>query len=221
VKYVTDVFSIIDRGVRSKDHSPGVVAPEKYLDRYLIELAEQDTDQMKAIASPGYHLTRMSVFMTVSSTAAVMALAEEIHEKVADLLPQGWDYFIAGQTYLLARMSQNLVVDEVKSILIAMGSHLFVVDHLDEVFEDWADEFIRKYDSNGFCFGMMPLLSIQLNTATAMIGAVAVGLIVDNSIHVLFRFRESEKKSAVNEKMVKHVMNYCAQPLISAGSCFG
>ncbi len=216
VKYVTDVFSIIDRGVRSKDHSPGVVAPEKYLDRYLIELAEQDTDQMKAIASPGYHLTRMSVFMTVSSTAAVMALVEEIHEKVADLLPQGWDYFIAGQTYLLARMSQNLVVDEVKSILIAMGVIcLLLIIWMRSLKIGLMSLFVNMIPM-AFVFGMMPLLSIQLNTATAMIGAVAVGLIVDNSIHVLFRFRESEKKSAVNEKMVKHVMNYCAQPLISA-----
>lgn len=40
-----------------------------------------------------------------------------------------------------------------------------------------------------FNFGIMGILGIPLNTATALIGAVAIGIAVDDTIHFMIEFR--------------------------------
>ncbi|MFC1657374.1 MMPL family transporter [Candidatus Moduliflexota bacterium] len=43
-------------------------------------------------------------------------------------------------------------------------------------------------------FGIMGLLGIPLNTATALISAVAIGIAVDDTIHFLHQYREERRE---------------------------
>lgn len=213
VKYLTDIIRVIDRGVR-KSSDEGI--PQSYLERYLNGMAEDPSQKISRYASHDYEWTRMSAFLTVSGTAAVMNISDQIKQLALEMLPKGWVLSVTGQTYLLARMSQRLARNEMQSILIAM----IVIWSLLVLWSKSLKVGILTLIVNAIpltvILGVMPFLHIKLNTATAMIGAVAVGLIVDNTIHVLFRFRESEPSFKGSRKAVEHVMSYCAQPMISS-----
>jgi len=216
VNYVTDIIQVIDRAVRGSDAGKDSVPPEKYLTRYLNEMRTDASGQIDRVAANNYEWTRMSAFLTLSSTAAVTALAEQISLEARALLPKDWSLVVTGQTYLLARMSQGLVKSEIQSILIAFGIVGLLLVGWFRSLKVGLIGLVVNLIPVVLISGSMPVFHIKLNTATAMIGAVAVGLIIDNTIHVLFRFREASRAFEGDAKVVEHVMNYCAEPLISA-----
>lgn len=213
--YLTDVLLSIDRSIQKKDVSHAELVQSKYLDRYLSEMTVKNDAKMKSRANSDLSLTRMSLFLTLSSTAAVEQLSAEIQNKAEALLPAGWSYFVTGQTYLLARMSQGLVAGEIKSVLAALAAIWILLTIFFRSLKAGVVSLFVNLVPLTFVFALMPALGIKLNTATAMIGAVAVGLIVDSTIHVLFRFYESGSMLP-HQQRVEHVMNYCAQPMVAA-----
>ncbi|MDY0360346.1 MAG: MMPL family transporter [Desulforegulaceae bacterium] len=65
-------------------------------------------------------------------------------------------------------------------------------------------------------FGVMGLLGIPLNTATALISAVAIGIAVDDTIHFISEFRTNEKKHNDAEKLLTHVLFKKGSAIISS-----
>jgi predicted RND superfamily exporter protein len=52
-------------------------------------------------------------------------------------------------------------------------------------------------------FGIMGVLGIPLNTATALISAVAIGIAVDDTIHFLHQYREERRKKKDRSEAIR------------------
>lgn len=215
VYYITDLLEMIDREVRKGGIRPAGEIDAENLSRYLDGMLEEGGPNLERIEHDHFRQTRMSVFTRHSSTAELAALADKIRALADSLLPAEWRVQITGQSYLLARMSQDLVKNEVKSILIALIAVCVLIGlWLRSLTFAVTSLFVNLIPLISV-MGLMPRLGISLNTATAMTGALAVGLIVDNSIHVLYRFREKSPASSGIQDLLAHVMRYCAKPLAS------
>ena len=59
----------------------------------------------------------------------------------------------------------------------------------------------------------MPKFNVPLNTATSMVGCVAFGLMIDNAIHILFRFQQQAQSGQRISQNFEHVMMHCLEPL--------
>lgn len=212
---VTDLLEMIDSEVHGRSRRPAGEIAAKDLNRYLDEMLKDGSGGLERIEHDAFRLTRMSVFTKQSSTADLVDLAHQIQHLAVSMLPAGWNIQVTGQSYLLAQMSQDLVRNEVKSILIAMGAVAVLIGLWLRSPSFALTSLLVNLIPLIFIIGLMPFLGITLNTATAMTGAIAVGLIVDNSIHVLYRFREKRVENAGALDIFTHVMRYCAKPLAS------
>ncbi|MCQ9207634.1 MAG: MMPL family transporter, partial [Omnitrophica bacterium] len=65
-----------------------------------------------------------------------------------------------------------------------------------------------------FNFGLMGLMGIYLDSATAMISAVCIGIIVDDTIHFLHCFREEIKKDGDHARAICRVLCIKGRPII-------
>ncbi len=207
--YLTDLLRAIHGKLTGKDEIPSGDKLNLYLEQI------KSSNEKSHFFTEDFKLTRMTAFLTDSHTSGVVSLAERIQQLSQSVLPKGWRMIVTGQTYLLARMSQQLVKNELMSFLVAfVVISMMIMLFLRSIPIGFLGIFVNTIPL-AILFGLMPAFHIPLNTATAMIGSVAVGLIVDNAIHVLYRYHKVKNGTRTKE-VLKRIMMHCAQPLISS-----
>lgn len=197
-------------GVAGRGRSP------KVLDRILAEVPAKDSRGWGRVAAAEATKMRFTLFLTTSDTRRVSELARLVEAEARRTLGDGWSVAATGKTRLLAEMSQRLVRDEAASVLTAFGV-IFVLLVLT----------IRsaRYSILGVLpnlapiaglFGLMAALGIGLNTATAMIASVAIGLVFDNTIYLLYGYREARRLGLDAGESVDRALRERFRPMIAS-----
>lgn len=65
-------------------------------------------------------------------------------------------------------------------------------------------------------FGIMGLFGIPLNTATALIAAVAIGIAVDDTIHFLFEYKKKRAQGSTVSGSIEDVINLKGRAIVSS-----
>jgi predicted RND superfamily exporter protein len=165
---------------------------------------------------PEESVMRVVVFLRASDTSQVTALADEVPRLAAQTLPEGWHVEATGVTLLLARMSQRLVHDEIASLAVGFGA-IFVVAWLTLRSATYAlVTLLPNVVPVAGLFGMMATWPIPLNTATAMIATVALGLVFDNTIYIVSRYRQARAAGAAATEAIATALSRCARPVLIA-----
>ncbi len=127
---------------------------------------------------------------SVEINKAVKELSQELQKVFAGT---GVEFSITGKTYLVNRTADDIVNSQVESLLTAAFLIFGIMFLVLRSFKMG----ILAIPSNVFPlvanFGFMALAGIPLNTSTATISAVAIGIAVDDTIHFLVRYRRNRK----------------------------
>lgn len=189
---------------------------DKLLARILDELPAKNADGWRRYAVDGGRKSRFTVFLTTSDTARVMELARQIPVEAAAALGPDWETVVTGETKLLAEMSERLVRDEAASVLTAFGVILVLIVLVIRSAPYALLGVIPNLLPIAGLFGMMSVLGIGLNTATAMIASVAIGLVFDNTIYLLYGYREARALGMDAERAVTHALSRRFKPMIAS-----
>lgn len=206
-RYVTDLFFLIHR-VLGHEGTPGGMLLKKYAEG--IAAHPEDT---AFLASPGFKETRMTLFLSSPDTARIMELAELMRTVSERTLGPGWKVSPAGQIYLLARMSQNLVKGQITSLAGAVVLIGLLMAYLLRSLKLALICFISNLIPVAAVFALMPVFGIPLDTASAATGCLALGLIVDNAIHLLYRMRRTPRFPASRLASAR-VFTSCFPPIV-------
>ncbi len=162
-----------------------------------------DDEQLKILASLlplGFPLdawldgsgTRLRISARVLSLNSehFLALATRTeHQARAMALPA----YVTGTHYLLAHMAQALVHNQVVSLLCAS---VMILGTITLALRSWKMGLVAALPNllpTLMIFGLMGWCGIELSAATAMIASVALGLFVDDTIHLLYLYMQTKK----------------------------
>lgn len=128
---------------------------------------------------------RISVRVVAMRSDAFLDLAERVQQQ-AELvhLP----VHITGSNYLLAQMSRTLVQTQIRAVGLAI---VLVLGSMAVALRSWKLGLLAAIPNivpTIALFGVMGWCDVALSTATTMIASVALGLIVDDTIHLLYRY---------------------------------
>jgi predicted RND superfamily exporter protein len=134
---------------------------------------------------------RLSARVTTMDTSRFLALVEHTQQQAASLhLPLQ----VTGTDYLLAQMSRVLVHNQVASLACAV---VMILGTITLALRSWKLGLAAAVPNllpTVMIFGLMGWLGIELSTATAMIASVALGLFVDDTIHLLYLYRHARQE---------------------------
>jgi len=184
---------------------PGVTAvfsPWEPLRGVPAELLADD-DQLKVLATLlplGFPLDawldtmgktlRISARITSINSEHFLALADRARQQAAQMsLPLQ----VTGTNYLLAQMSRALVHNQVASLACAV---VMILGTITIALRSWKMGVVAAIPNllpTVMIFGLMGWLGIELSAATTMIASVALGLFVDDTIHLLYLYRQGKK----------------------------
>jgi predicted RND superfamily exporter protein len=190
------------RWLRVQPGVTAVLSPWEPLRRVRQDLLE-DNDRLKVLAtllplgSPmaawldaGGKAGRLSARVAAIDSERFLALAQHVVQQAerASLQVQ-----VTGSNYLLAKMSRALVHNQISSLGLAVVT---ILGTITLALRSWKMGLVAAIPNllpTLMIFGLMGWCGIELSTATTMIASVALGLFVDDTIHLLYLYTHEKK----------------------------
>ena len=158
--------------------------------QYLLLLEMSDKELISNYLTFDYQKNRIQMTMEMVSSAKQKEVLGELEKLIDEYFGEEFKAEITGVPSLSLEINDRIISGQIKSLISAV-LFTFVITSL-----------LLKSIKRGFFttlpiaftvlvnFGLMGMLNIKLDIATAMIASVAVGIGVDYSIHIFTRFIE-------------------------------
>jgi len=119
-----------------------------------------------------------------------------------------------GMIYLINQMERYLLSSQIKSFLLAFMVVNITMVFLLRSFKLGILAMIPNILPIFFTWSLMPMLHIPLDVGTVMIASVALGLVVDDTIHFLLKLKENIEVGKEMKWAISDAMNRVGRPII-------
>lgn len=147
-----------------------------------------DGDDIYDLVDESFHLTYVRLNINVHGANELSQLMERIRFYLANQAVENLDWDIAGISRMFADEEDLLIAGQLKSLVGALALIFLLMLVL---WRSWRQAFICMIPNLApilLIFIIMGALDIRLNFATALIASVAVGIAVDDTIHIFHGF---------------------------------
>jgi len=121
---------------------------------------------------------------------------------------------IWGETILLARISKYLIKDQVTNLVMTLIFVLIIVLILFRSVYYSVVSVVPLTFGVLMNFAIMSIFRIPLDAGTVMIGAIAVGVGIDNSIHFILNYKKALKEKLSTKEAVLKTLSYTSRPML-------
>jgi predicted RND superfamily exporter protein len=151
---------------------------------------------MKSMVDSTYRLARISIQMADIGSAAMKPLNVRVKQKVDELFaPEKYDVKLTGTSIIFLKGNDYLV----ENLLQSMISALIIISLMMAfLFFSWKMVLISLIPNIVpllMTLGIMGFFDIRLKPSTIIIFSIAYGIVVDFTIHLLAKYRNSLKRN--------------------------
>lgn len=159
--------------------------------RYALELIElaPDHDLPRRLLTADRATARLSVWLHNVGSRAAAEVAATLVSRGGALLGPDYRLVPTGSFYQMVEDSNRLVTDLAVSFALSLGMVMLAILALLRSLRLTLLAMIPNVIPILWTIGLMGWLGIDLSTGTAMIGAVVIGLAVDDTIHYMVHYR--------------------------------
>ena len=182
------------------------------IDLYLSSLTRGD---LEGFVTEDYSTARISVRHNVSDSVRLNAAVDELLEVLPTLLGPDIEFAITGKNLMVNRAAESLMKGQIASLILV----LFIIFVLFTVlYTSWLAGLLALVPNLipiVLNFGLMGYLGVPLNPGTAMVAAIAIGVAVDDTIHLMTRFGTESKLHLDERDAVRATIRGEAVPIVS------
>lgn len=190
---------------------PNLVA--QYL--LLYSMAGGDAGLSDFISSDGRY-GRISSRMRESSTAEIKRVIQKLESAFAQTT-SGAKYTFADNSAMMVGMVDSMLQNTITSLALAA---LVIWVLFSWYVRSWKIGLVFMVPNVIPIFlvlGMMGYMGVDLNLTTMMIGSIAIGLAVDNTIHIFAHFPSALRMYPSVEEATRHTMQTVGRASVSSG----
>lgn len=158
------------------------------------------------------HVTLRTGLTGSSETTELMA---KIDAYVAEAFPRGVDVRLTGTLVVMAAVSDRVLQGQVESTVLAYGTILVLLVFLFLSFRVGVTAMIPNVIPNIVFFGIMGFGGIELNLATSIIAAVALGISVDDTVHYMARLNRVVKTTETQREALLRTLDIVSRPVVA------
>lgn len=154
-----------------------------------------DSDDIEDFITATYDHARVLVRISEHSSAGQAKIIEDLRAFIAGMDAGGLEIRITGRAVQDVNTIDALVWGQVQSLAMAAAVIFLIMFLALRSFATGALSIIPNIFPIALNFGIMGALGIPLNTATALISVVALGIAVDDTIHFLTEYNRKRAKN--------------------------
>ncbi|MEX2479341.1 MAG: MMPL family transporter [Gammaproteobacteria bacterium] len=182
------------------------------IDLYLSTLSRDD---LAPFVTEDFATARISVRHNVTDSIALNAAVDALDARLPEAIGHDIDVAFTGKNLMVNRAAASLIQGQMASLglILVIIFVLFTV-----LYTSWHAGLLALVPNlipiivN---FGAMGWLGVPLNPGTAMVAAIAIGIAVDDTIHLMTRFGIESKRHVDERDAVRATVRGEAVPIIS------
>ncbi len=209
---INDYIKDINQSLHNEDEVFYQIPQSKeQIAQYLLLYGRDDLDDF---VDSDWQWATVRVRLKEHSTIKLKGVIKEIEDYLKTKKGVFPDAEVLGQTVLEVETNNSVTDGQLKSLLLAMGT-IFCMMFL--VFRSIPVGFVSIVPNLLpilINFGIMGFLGIRLNSATSMIAAIGIGIVVDDTIHFLHCYEEGVKQSQNTEQAMYYALAHKGRPII-------
>jgi hypothetical protein len=200
VTTLADYVKRINRELEGRGDAGAVIPAEADTiaqELFVFTLADEGRHELARIVSSDASTSQVSIKLQAMSSDVLFDYVAEVERVAAETFAgTGVTPTVTGSGKLFAELDHYLVTSQISSFATAFVT-VFAVIFL--VFRSWrygALAIVPNLFPVLAVFGVMGWLGISLNIATVMVASVALGVVDDDTIHFISRFKRERESGA-------------------------
>jgi len=194
VHSIVDTVKLISRALHSDDPSQYVVPDSRAAISQSLLLYEMSGGAgLRSYVSGDYAVARVSIRTRQMRDAAREALLTDVQTYVSEQMP-AFRAEVTGMDHMVHTTNKNVILTQVQSFGLAIGM-ITVMMVLVFGLRAGLLSLIPNILPIVFALGLMGYAGFGLNMATAIIASIAIGIVVDDTIHFFSHFRDELRKT--------------------------
>jgi len=192
VSGVLSLLTLLRPLQRAESGGDSLVLPDNQDElELLLELLTLSPDQqlVRKFMASDRATTRLSVRLPIIGSQDAVALTWRLQRLADEVFGEGYRLTPSGSFYQVASDSNGLVSDMLRSFSLSLTLVMLSILVLLRSLRLTLLALIPNLIPILWAVGLMGYAGIDLSTGTAMIGAVVIGLAVDDTIHYLVNYR--------------------------------
>lgn len=170
--------------------------------------------QMQRFATVNHGKANIVVRTGEVGSAAITRLNEDLDAVIARTpLPQGVEARVTGNSILLARSADGIAKSQPQSVALAAVTIFLVIALGLRSPRLGALAMIPNLVPVVVFFGLLGLGAAPLSLPTSLIGCVALGIAIDDTVHYLVRYRAERQSGASPESAVVRCSQFIGRPI--------
>jgi len=177
-------------------------------------LVVEGSDDLDALLSGDRTRGRITARVAMDSSRALAHSMPEVEAHMREIFGASARVTPTGIVYLMHQMEGYLLSSQMKSFLLAFLVITIAMAIGLRSLKLGALAMIPNLLPIVFVMALMPVLGISIDVGTVMIAGVALGLVVDDTTHFLYRLREQRTCAADTHDAIARSMNLTGRPIV-------
>ena len=182
------------------------------LDLYLSTLTRAD---LESFVTEDFRTARISVRHNVTDSVRLNTAVDEMRDLLPAVIGEDIEIAFTGKNLMVNRAAESLMSGQISSLLLIL-TIIFVLFSV--LYTSWLAGLLALVPNLipiVLNFGLMGYLGVPLNPDTAMVAAIAIGVAVDDTIHLMTRFGTESKRHVDELDAVRATVRGEAVPIVS------
>jgi uncharacterized protein len=180
--------------------------------QYLLFLQR---DEISRYVTSDYSEANILVRHNMTSSYELKRVMKKLNQFMAKNLNPHFIYGITGENILINKASDSMATGQAQSIGFLLVIIFIIMSILFVNMKAGALSLIPNFFPIVLFFGIMGILNIPLNTGTAMVAAIAIGIAVDDTIHFMARYNTEMRELQSQSKAMEVCIRSEIKPVIS------
>lgn len=211
---ISDHLSLVNKEMRNGEEKFFTVPDDnKQVAEYLLLFQRSDLDGY--LSSSGQKVN-IVVRHNISDSSELNRVIRSLRSPLdVALTPLNISYEITGQNILINNAAETLFGGQIISLCILVSMIVLIMTMLYSSIKVGLISLVPNLIPVVYMFGIMGLFDIPLNPGTATVAAIAVGIAIDDTIHMLTTYGAASRKYLDTQKAIQVTVRHQAIPVIS------
>jgi predicted RND superfamily exporter protein len=206
-----DYLGVVRRLLQDDAQLPSLPDSESEIEQLLQFI---DPADIRAVVNSEYSRANIIVRTRLAGSTEVAKFVRAVEAFARERFPRGTEVRATGSVVLLNRSADALVWGQVTGLWQELFVLLLLLSALFVSFRVGILALIPNVIPTVILFGIMGWTGISLNISTSMIAAIAIGIAIDDTIHLLSSFNNELRRSGDQERAVRYAIRSAGQAAV-------
>ncbi len=210
---LTDQIALIHREMNNGDPAYYRIPDSAALVAQYLLLVHRD--DISRFANADFSEINILVRHNISSSHELSAALNDLERHLQKTLNPFLKFGFTGENILINKAADTMAIGQVQSLSLVLALVFICMTILFVNLKAGALSLIPNIFPIVINFGIMGLFGVPLNTGTAMVAAIAIGIAVDDTIHLMTRYNKEMRLLQDQHKAVEVCMRAEIRPVVS------